>query len=106
MVARQSDPQHSDQERLLLLLPAMADANASSDAAEVVAAAVTAIGGSDLQDQVAVELLSANGRYWGVCAWTDSQGFRTCLGPHSNRHTGGGLSVPEHRPVADSFHRR
>jgi hypothetical protein len=105
-VARQSDPQHSDQERLLLLLPAMADANASSDAAEVVAAAVTAIGGSDLQDQVAVELLSANGRYWGVCAWTDSQGFRTCLGPHSYRHTGGGLSVPEHRPVADSFHRR
>ncbi|MGI5148400.1 hypothetical protein ACQEVC_18830 [Plantactinospora sp. CA-294935] len=99
--ASQPDPKHSQAERLLLLLPAVGDAATPRGANQVVAAAVTAVGGQCRQKDVAGELLAASNRFWGYCDWTEQKGLSVCLGHHSPRH----LEAPADRlaVLAEAF---
>ncbi|MEO3926305.1 hypothetical protein ABGB07_20900 [Micromonosporaceae bacterium B7E4] len=80
------DLKHSQAERLLLLLPAMGDAEIPHGANQVVASALAAVGAQRRQDEVALELLGASNRFWGPSAWTEQTGLPACLNHHSPRH--------------------
>lgn len=85
-VAGQPDPARTRAERLLLLLPAVGDADLPYDTEELVATAVTAVGGErQYRRDVASELMTASRRFWGAPAWTDYADHRVCLGLHSPR---------------------
>ncbi len=84
-LAEQPDRHRSASERLLLLLPAMGDADLPSTAVEVVAGAVTAVGGSRNQVEVARQLLAATSRFWGAPQWQRGDGVSVCLGEYSVR---------------------
>jgi hypothetical protein len=87
-VAAQPDTAWTRAQRLLLLLPAVGDADITHDsgAAAEVANAFTAVGGRrEHQRDVAAELLAASGRFWGSPAWAWHRGRYVCLGPHSPR---------------------
>lgn len=67
LVADQPDPVRSAAERLLLLLPAMGDADVPADAEQMVAAAFVAVGGHrHYRRKVSRELLEASHRFWGA----------------------------------------
>ncbi|NMO50699.1 hypothetical protein HH310_05755 [Actinoplanes sp. TBRC 11911] len=67
LLANQPDPTRSAAERLLLLLPAMGDADLPADAGQVIAAAFVAVGGrQQYQREVSRELLEASRRFWGA----------------------------------------
>ncbi len=84
-LAEQPDTRRSTAERLLILLPALGDADLPSTAVDVVADAVTAVGGSRNQIDIARQLLAASGRYWGATHWFRRNGVSVCLGEHSLR---------------------
>ncbi|MBQ1028383.1 hypothetical protein [Micromonospora sp. C95] len=86
VTAGQPDPARTQAERLLLLLPAVGDADLPHDAKELVATAVVAVGGEQrYRRQVAGELLTASRRFWGAPAWTEQGDRHVCLGSHSPR---------------------
>jgi hypothetical protein len=69
VVASQPDRTRSGAERLLLLLPAMGDANLPDEAEQLIAASLTAVGIRQRhQREVAHELLTASRRFWGARA--------------------------------------
>jgi hypothetical protein len=73
-------------ERLLMMIPALGDADLPPMAREEVAAAFIAVGGEPEQaETVAAELLAAASRFWGHVRWVDDAGLRVCLGDHSPR---------------------
>jgi hypothetical protein len=84
-IAGRPDPRRSVAERLLILLPAMGDTDLPPAAVTLVAAAVTAVGGSRNQVEVARQLLAAGGRFWGATPWHHRDGISICLGGHSRR---------------------
>lgn len=89
VAAGQADPDRGSAERLLLLLPALGDADLPDDAADQVAAAFTAVGGlPQHRHAVAGELLTASDRFWGHPAWVDFGDRLVCLGRHSPRDPG------------------
>ena len=62
---------------VLLLLPAVGDADLPHDAEELVAAAVTAVGGEwRYRREVAGGPMTASRRFWDAPAWTDHAGHR------------------------------
>lgn len=67
VVASQPDLTRSGAERLLLLLPAMGDANLPDEAEQLIAASLVAVGvRQPYQREVARELLTASHRFWGA----------------------------------------
>jgi hypothetical protein len=67
LVANQRDSTRSAAERLLLLLPAMGDADLPVAAEQSIAAAFVAVGGHPrYQREVSRELLDASRRFWGA----------------------------------------
>jgi hypothetical protein len=84
-LAEQPGTHRSAAERLLLLLPATGDADLPSTAVEVVADAVTAVGGIRNQVKVARQLLAASSRFWGAPPWHRRDGVSVCLGEYSVR---------------------
>lgn len=97
--AGQPDADRGPAERLLLLLPAVGDADLPGDAVDVVAAAVASVGATGHVQDVASELLTASKRYWDACPWADVDGVSVCLGAHSLRHPGA-RPMPELRMIA------
>ena len=84
-LAEQPDTRRSTAERLLILLPALGDADLPAAALDVVADAITAVGGSRNQIEIARQLLSASSRFWGAPLWLRRDGVSVCLGRHSLR---------------------
>jgi hypothetical protein len=88
-VAGQPDPAWTPAERLLLLLPAVGDADLAHDAEELVATAFTTVGGRpECRHEVAGELLIASRRFWGSPAWIKHEDRYVCSGEHSPRSLG------------------
>ncbi|GIJ48046.1 hypothetical protein Val02_49320 [Virgisporangium aliadipatigenens] len=86
VAAGQPDPARSWSERLLLLLPALGDADLPHDADEPIISAFAAVGGlSQQRYKVAHELLTASRRFWGDPTWTEYADRRVRLGRHSPR---------------------
>ncbi|MEU4214872.1 hypothetical protein [Actinoplanes sp. NPDC026623] len=74
-VASRPDPTRSAAERLLLLLPAMGDADLPDEAGRLVAAALDAVGVRQrYRREVARELLTAGRRFWGAPGPATSHG--------------------------------
>ena len=100
--AHQPDEAHTPAERLLLLLPACADLDRPSAAADVVAAALTAVGARHDERQVSGELLDDR-RFWTSCEWVEVGGVLSCAGSHSYRAPDSGLPLADRRRIADAF---
>ncbi|MEU8660590.1 hypothetical protein [Actinoplanes philippinensis] len=101
-VADQADPAWTREERLLLLLPAVGDADLAHDAEELIATAFTTVGGRpDHRHEVAGELLTASRRFWGSPTWVEYQNHRICSNEHSPRN----LAAPpsRHALMAEAF---
>lgn len=85
-VAAQPDPAWTRAERLLLLLPAVGDAELAHDAEDLVATAFTTVGGRpEYRHDVADELLTAGRRFWGFPTWVKHKDRYVCSGEHSPR---------------------
>jgi hypothetical protein len=85
--AAQMDPERTQAERLLLLLPAVGDADLPLDAKERVATAFTEVGGQpEYRQEVAGELLTASRRFWGSPTWVEYEDRYVCPGSHSPRN--------------------
>lgn len=101
--ARQPDPDHLPAQRLLLLLPVCADRDRPGDAAETVAAALTAVGATSGTRQVAEELLDST-RFWDRdCGWAVAGEALVCLGTHAYRAPGAGLTPSDLRLITEAF---
>ncbi|RQX11285.1 hypothetical protein DDE19_31080 [Micromonospora ureilytica] len=85
--ASRPNVKHGQAERLLLLLPAIGDSGIPPEAHGVVTSAVTAVGATHRQDDVARELLNASHRFWGESDWGERHGLPVCLGGYSPRHS-------------------
>ncbi|WP_329251878.1 hypothetical protein OG417_07925 [Actinoallomurus sp. NBC_01490] len=99
-MAGQPDGERGPAERLLLLLPAVGDADLL--AADLVTAAVAAVGARRQQQEIASELLRACERFWGRCEWDTVHEVPVCLGPHSPRHPTR-HPLPELQRIAQAF---
>jgi hypothetical protein len=102
VAAAQPDPARTPAERLLLMLPAVGDADVSDDAGELVAAAFVAVEGRpEHAHEVAKELLTASDRFWGSPTWIEHDGHSVCAYQHSPRN----LEAPpsRHALAADAF---
>ena len=102
VVAAQCDPTRTQAERLLLLLPAVGDADLPHNAEELVADAFTEIGGRpEYRHEVASELLTASRRFWGSPAWVEYEERFVCPGAHSPRNMGAPLD--RHALIAEAL---
>jgi hypothetical protein len=94
--ARQPDAL-SPAARLLLLKPVAADTDTPANASAVIAAALTSVGATAFQHEVAGELAHDH-RHWEPATWTTFQGLRVCTGGHSYR-TLGSLTREQHELI-------
>ncbi|MEV0900057.1 hypothetical protein [Actinoplanes sp. NPDC049802] len=102
VVAAQTDSERTQAERLLLLLPAVGDADLPLDAEESVATAFTEVGGRpEHRNEVASELLNASGRFWGSPTWVEYGGRYVCVGLHSPRN--GDAPADRHVLIAEAL---
>lgn len=101
--AQHPDALHSPAERLLLLLPACADGDRPTNAAETVAAALAAVGAEPSTHPVGEELLDSP-RFWTRdCAWTTVDEIMICLGSHAYRGVGDELTPSDLRLITEAF---
>jgi hypothetical protein len=68
----------------------------------VIAAALTSVGATRIQDAVAAELLLYR-RYWSPAPWMTVRGVRICVDEHSYRTHGGRLTQQQLEVVDEAL---
>lgn len=99
--SQRPDEDLSPAERLLLLLPGMSDEAMPHDATEIVADAVTAVGGRRRQREIADGLLRMKNGFWGHTAWSESGGVPVDVGRYATRGTD--LPLRERKLIAEAL---